>query len=435
MPRLDIRHRVSTALAASLVALLTVALTAHTAFIAPATARAADPDPVIEGIDVSHWQGDIDWSQVGAADKRFAFMKASEDTAYVDPTYGLNRARARAAGLVVGAYHYAQPNATAGDAEAEADHFLDTAGLAKGDLPPVLDLEEDGGLSDAALTAWVRAYVERIHERTGVRTVIYASPSFWSSQMGGTDWFATNDYRVVWVAHWTTAASPTVPASDWAGFGWTFWQYTSSGSVAGIDGRVDLDRFAGSDLKTVLIDPTGGETPDSIPKPPFTDIRTSKFLKDIAWLYGKGITAGCSATRFCPDGRVTRGQMASFLARALDLPKTSKDFFADDKGSTHEADINRLAKAGLTSGCSATHYCPDDPVSRGQLASFLARVLDLSATTKDYFRDDATSIHEANINRIARAGLTNGCSATRYCPTGIVTRGQMAAFLHRTFGD
>ena len=89
------------------------------------------------------------------------------------------------------------------------------------------------------------AYLERIRERTGVRGVIYTSPNFWANNMASTDWFATNGYRVVWVAHWTTAPAPTVPASDWAGFGWTFWQYTSIGTVAGITGRVDLDRFDG----------------------------------------------------------------------------------------------------------------------------------------------------------------------------------------------
>ena len=402
-----------------------------TTFAAPGPAKAAAPT---EGIDISHWQGEIDWTQVRAAGKAFAFMKASEDIDFIDGTYVLNRARARSAGLVTGAYHFAQPDRSPADAQAEADHFLATAAIADGDLPPVLDLERANGLTPAELQGWVKAYLERIRARTGVRGVIYTSPNFWTRNMGGTDWFATNGYRVVWVAHWTTGPAPTVPASDWAGFGWTFWQYTSSGSVAGITGRVDLDRFDGTDFSSVLIDVIVEGTDQASKKPPFTDIKKSKFKKDIAWLYTSGITAGCTKTKFCPNDRVTRGQMASFLARALKLPKTKKDYFRDDNRSGHEANINRLAKAGLAISCGTKRFCPNQTLTRAQMAAFITRVLDLSKTKKDYFRDDNSSKYENAINSIARAGLTKGCGTRRYCPAGTVTRGQMAAFLHRTFG-
>jgi GH25 family lysozyme M1 (1,4-beta-N-acetylmuramidase) len=218
------------------------------------------PTPVVpptsgltEGIDISHWQGTIDWTQVAAAGKKFAFMKASEDIDYVDPTYPANRAAANANGLLIGAYHFAQPDATPGDAQAEADHFLDTAQIASGDLLPVLDLEVSGGLNQTQLQDWVRGYLGRIYERTGIRGVIYMSPAFWVKYAGDTTWFADNGYKVLWIAHWTTATAPTVPADAWGGNGWSFWQYTSSGSVAGISGRVDLDRFNGTDFTRVRI--------------------------------------------------------------------------------------------------------------------------------------------------------------------------------------
>jgi GH25 family lysozyme M1 (1,4-beta-N-acetylmuramidase) len=206
-----------------------------------------------EGIDVSHWQGSIDWAKVAAAGKAFAYLKASEDVDYADPTYATNRARAKANGLFVGAYHFAQPEATAGDAVAEADHFVDTATPQSGELLPVLDLEQNNGLGTSALQAWVRDFLERVHERTGVRAAIYVSPSFWSNKMGNTGWFAANGYEVLWIAHWTTAEAPTLPASNWGGRGWTFWQYTSSGTVPGIGGRVDLDRYRSKDFAPVLI--------------------------------------------------------------------------------------------------------------------------------------------------------------------------------------
>ena len=167
---------------------------------------------------------------------------------------------------------------------------------------------------------------------------------------------------------------------------------------------------------------------------PFTDIAGTMFEKDIAWVYQEGITSGCSATLYCPLAPVTRGQMAAFLSRALNLPNTATDYFTDDNGTMFENNINRVAAAGITSGCTATTYCPNANVTRGQMAAFLARALHLPNTATDYFTDDNGSIYENNINRVAAAGITSGCTPTTYCPNLDVTRGQMAAFLHRAFG-
>lgn len=163
----------------------------------------------------------------------------------------------------------------------------------------------------------------------------------------------------------------------------------------------------------------------------FKDIGDSKFRTQIIWLADKGITAGCAPERFCPHGIVTRGQMASFIARAFALPRSSRDYFWDDNTNKHENNINRVAAAGITVGCDSGRFCPDGSVTREQMASFLSRALKLRAVDTDYFRDDRLSKHESNINKIAGAGLTSGCGTARYCPSGIVTRGQMAAFLYR----
>jgi hypothetical protein len=157
----------------------------------------------------------------------------------------------------------------------------------------------------------------------------------------------------------------------------------------------------------------------------------SKFASDIAWLFDEGITAGCVIDLFCTNNTVNRGSMATFLARALDLPSTNQDFFTDDEGNVHEANINRIAAAGITAGCSATRYCPDGTVTRGQMATFLGRAFDLPGTSTDYFTDDESNSHEARINALSASGITHGCGGTRFCPNGAVTRGQMAAFLHR----
>jgi hypothetical protein len=108
---------------------------------------------------------------------------------------------------------------------------------------------------------------------------------------------------------------------------------------------------------------------------PFTDISSSTFKAHIEWLYLSGLTGGCSPTRFCPDDSLTRAQMAAFLARALELPAATKDYFTDDNGITLESHINRMAEAGLTGGCGGDNYCPGSAVTRGQMAAFLHRAL------------------------------------------------------------
>ena len=151
-----------------------------------------------------------------------------------------------------------------------------------------------------------------------------------------------------------------------------------------------------------------------------------------------GITAGCDeADRFCPGDAVTRGQMATFLARALELTGAAPDVFVDDASSVHEPNINLVAAAGITLGCGDGVFCPADAVSRAQMASFLVRALDdLDAPTTDYFIDDTGNTHEGSINTLAANGITSGCNAAGnfYCPQASVTRAQMATFLVRALG-
>jgi hypothetical protein len=165
--------------------------------------------------------------------------------------------------------------------------------------------------------------------------------------------------------------------------------------------------------------------------PPFSDVSGHVFEADIEWLRQQELTGGCGGGNYCPDARVTRAEMASFLVRALDLPATDEDPFSDDEGLEAENDINRLAASGITTGCAAGRYCPAAPVTRAQMASFLARALELESAVRDYFADDDRSVHQGDINRLAESGITGGCGGVRFCIGGATTRGQMAAFLHR----
>lgn len=172
----------------------------------------------------------------------------------------------------------------------------------------------------------------------------------------------------------------------------------------------------------------------------FRDTGSSIFEMDIAWLSAEGITKGCNPPLndlFCPTTTLTRGQLASFLARLLALPMAVTDYFVDDDASVHEVDINRLARAGITSGCNPPihdRFCPESIVNRAQFAAFVARALDLPDSPHDYFSDDLGSIFEHDINRLAHAGITNGCNPPandHFCPSGRVTREQLAAFVRR----
>lgn len=161
------------------------------------------------------------------------------------------------------------------------------------------------------------------------------------------------------------------------------------------------------------------------------DIAASPFYAEIAWAYYGGITAGCGPGRFCPAVALPRDQMASLLSRARGLAAPGIDYFTDDEGNPHEADINRVASAGITFGCGSDRYCPDRTVSRAEMASFMVRAFGLAPVSTDVFDDDDGSIHEVDINALAEAGITSGCSPTAFCPTKSVTREQVLAFLYR----
>lgn len=163
--------------------------------------------------------------------------------------------------------------------------------------------------------------------------------------------------------------------------------------------------------------------------PPFADDDGSPYEGSIIEIADRGITSGCATELYCPYSLVTRAEMASFLVRAFGLSASSRDHFSDDGGSVHEADIDALAAAGVTNGCRPGQYCPSSTVTRGELATFITRALGLPTSTRDYFSDDNGSVHEPAINSIAAAGIASGCATGSFCPTSSVTREQMAGFL------
>jgi len=219
----------------------------------------------VKGIDVSHWQDGIDWTQVATSDTRFAIVKATEGQVKVDDHFAANVGGASANGIVVGMYHVATPKMSHGaadvsDARAEANHFLDVAHPGAGDLIPALDIELShvpAGMGPGDLVAWTKAWLLRVTNRLGVHPMIYGSVSLFVDKMGNSPWFASHGYPL-WLARWGPLPSP-LPAGNWGGQGWTFWQWSNDAKAAdlpnipGITTDVDRDRFARRNLATAEI--------------------------------------------------------------------------------------------------------------------------------------------------------------------------------------
>jgi GH25 family lysozyme M1 (1,4-beta-N-acetylmuramidase) len=206
---------------------------AHAAAASSLAATAQTP-----GIDVSKWQGNVDWASYWAQGKKFAYVKATEGATYQNPYFAQQYNGSYNVGMIRGSYHFALPDNSTGTAQ--ADWFVNHGGGWSGDgktLPGVLDIEYNPygatcyGLSQASMRSWIAAFTSRFKARTGRDAVIYSTTSWWTSCTGNTSQFSgTNP---LWIARYNTTPG-TLPAG-WAYY--TFWQYT--------DSPVDQDYFNG----------------------------------------------------------------------------------------------------------------------------------------------------------------------------------------------
>jgi GH25 family lysozyme M1 (1,4-beta-N-acetylmuramidase) len=201
---------------------------------APATA--AGTDYSVQGIDVASYQGYPNWTKFQHNGKTFAFTKATEGTTYTNPYFATNWARMKAAGLIRGAYHFGRP---AFDPVAQANYFCDVVQPTSGDLQMALDIEVTDGRSPAQVRSWIVAFINQVQARTGRPGIIYTGFYFWRDSAGN----GSNLNCPLWLAAWVSNPTPYVPAA-WTT--WSFWQYTSTGSVPGVKGNVDRDAWNGS---------------------------------------------------------------------------------------------------------------------------------------------------------------------------------------------
>ncbi|MEX0836325.1 MAG: transglycosylase family protein, partial [Nitriliruptor sp.] len=167
----------------------------------------------------------------------------------------------------------------------------------------------------------------------------------------------------------------------------------------------------------------------------FADTDGTTYEPAVTALSLNDITQGCSDDAYCPSDLLRRDQLATFLVRALELEPSETVTFSDLTENSHASQIETLADAGVVRGCTPTEYCPATAITRGQLASMIDAALDLPATEERFFLDGGTT-HGPAIERLAAAGITAGCGtrATHFCTNAPITRGQSAIFLARALG-
>lgn len=247
-------------------------LLAGLAPVSPARAAA----PALTGPDVASYQhpsgAAINWSAVRSSGQAWAFVKATEATGYTNPYFAADWRGIAAAGLYRGAYHFARPNPSNGTARAQADVFADTIGTQRqaGTLPPTLDLEDNGGLGPTDLRNWVQSFLDELQTRTGRVPMIYTYPSFWQNRMASSTAFARYP---LWIASYGVSSPQNI------GWPYTFWQYTSGGTVSGINtpGSTDVSSFRGSaqDLAVLALQGSWGPAVGTAASQPSPDPATT----------------------------------------------------------------------------------------------------------------------------------------------------------------
>lgn len=280
----------------------------------------------LKGVDVSRWQGLIDWPAVKSS-VDFAIIKASggDDGLYPDGQFQRNKSEARRVGILRGFYHFA--GGVLGP-EQEADHFVASIGDRQAGEMLVLDWE----VPHANPVDWCNRFCKRVEARTGIKPLIYMN----GSTVKGHDWKPLIDNNFgLWVANWGN--NDTVPDGDPGSGAWPFWalwQYSSNGIVAGINGRVDLDLFNG-DASAFLKYGNGtapATTPPPAPQPapapsqPEYTIKSGENLSVIAARYGKTWQElwAINRDRIANPDRIFAGQVIKVFGGATPAPQQRK---------------------------------------------------------------------------------------------------------------
>jgi len=200
--------------------------------------RPSLPDSdVTRGFDVSHYQGTIQWNNINRSEYDFSIAKATGGTGFIDPDFSANWNGMKEREMIRGAYHYFYPNESA---KQQAQNYLNTVkGLQESDLPPIIDIEVSNGLDAKIIVQGLLTWLDEVEEATQRRPMIYSDLNFAQTYLTDESLSA----YPLWIADYNDEVGEL--PKPWQASGWQIWQYTDSGSISGIEGDVDQDKFQG----------------------------------------------------------------------------------------------------------------------------------------------------------------------------------------------
>ena len=427
-------------------------------FTAQATWRPAG----VQGLDVSSWQGSVNWAAQKSMGARFAYVKATEGTGYKSPSFGSQYMGAYNTGLIRGAYHFALPSTSSG--KAQADYFVNNGGGWSGDgktLPPLLDVEYNPypslgnmcyNMTPAQMVTWISDFNKQMIARTGRAPAIYTTNDWWKTCTGNSAAFKNNPLHL---ASYSTVVG-SIPAS-WGYY--SIWQYSDSGPFAG-DSNVwngteaSLATFArgAAVAAPVAPKPVAPKPPVAAPAPPvvkpivktpvaqFRDVpSTHPYFTEINWMKTAGITTGWSAVIYNPNAVVNRGDLSVFLYRvagkpAYTAPKVSR--FKDVKvGHPFYKEIHWAAAKGLSTGWADGTYRPAMVITRDAMAVYMYRAAGspkYTAPKVPLYKDvKVGSTGYKEIHWLMSTGVGSVWADKTYRPRVALTRSAAAYYLYR----
>lgn len=377
------------------------------------------------GIDVSYYQnmrGKIDWDKVKADGVDFAFIRVGyrgygSGTLVEDSHYKVNIEGALAAGIQVGVYVFSQA-ITVEEGREEAQFLIDRVKGYDITLPLIMDYEYAGSstgrlyeahLSKYEATSIYQAFRETA-EAAGYYSAVYANKNFLNNQL------YPAQLNKVWLAHYITE-------TDYSG-DYDFWQCTSSGRVDGIVGYVDLNFWFddGSFSNTGL---------------PFRDVSANYWgYQGILYSYENGWVQGMSETRFAPEEKATRGQVATMLYRLAGEPEvTDESTFTDLTMDYYRDAVAWGQKNGVIKGRTETTFDPDVPVTRQEFVTMLHRMAGLPEGSGDllgfFDREEVSAFAKEAMIWAVENGIVQGVTDTMLEPEGNTTRAQVTTFMMR----